>query len=196
MAMDMWNKRYAQEKYVYGKEPNRFFKQELDKMEAGSILLPGEGEGRNAVYAAFKKWNVVAFDSSSEAYNKAQKLALEKKVHFTYYVDSFEHLIFPDNKFNAIGLFYVHVSNRRKIHQRLISYLKKGGKLILEAFAKEQIKYGTGGPKNEAMLYSMDELKEDFKELSELKVWLEEVELEEGEHHKGKAKIIRLIGIK
>jgi len=173
--MNMWNERYAQKNYVYGKEPNQFFKQELDKIHAGSILLPAEGEGRNAVYAAANKWNVVAFDSSKEAYNKAQKLALEKKVHFTFFIDSFEHLIFPDNKFNAIGLFYAHVSNRRKIHQRLISYLKKGGSIILEAFDKEQINYGTGGPKNIDLLFSVEELKEDFKELSELKVWAEEV---------------------
>ena len=196
MPINMWNERYAQENYVYGKEPNEFFKQELDKIQAGSILLPAEGEGRNAVYAAANKWNVVAFDSSKEAYNKAQKLALEKKVHFTYFIDSFEHLIFPDNKFNAIGLFYAHVPNRRKIHQRLISYLKNGGKIILEAFEKEQITYDTGGPKIKERLFSVEELNEDFKELSELKVWVEEVKLSEGEYHEGKAKIIRLIGTK
>lgn len=196
MSIDMWNKRYAQENYVYGKEPNQFFKQELDKLEVGSILLPAEGEGRNAVYAAANKWNVVAFDSSTEAYTKAQKLALEKNVHFTYYVDSFDHLIFPDDKFNVIGLFYAHIPNRRKNHQRLITYLKKGGKVILEAFEKGQLMNDTGGPKNIDLLFSVDELKEDFKDLSELKVWVEEVELSEGEHHKGKAKIVRLIGTK
>jgi hypothetical protein len=52
-----WNERYAQSDYVYGEEPNRFFKKMLDSPELSglsgkSMLLPCEGEGRNAVYAA------------------------------------------------------------------------------------------------------------------------------------------------
>jgi hypothetical protein len=37
---------------MYGTTPNEFFKQQLDLLEPGNILLPADGEGRNAVYAA------------------------------------------------------------------------------------------------------------------------------------------------
>jgi len=46
------------------------------------------------------------------------------------------------------------------------------------------------------MLYSVEELKEDFPQLSELDVWEEEVELYEGDFHSGKSAVIRLIGKK
>ena len=47
-----WNQRYSDKAYAYGTEPNAFFKSQLDQRPPGRILLPAEGEGRNAVYAA------------------------------------------------------------------------------------------------------------------------------------------------
>ena len=43
-------------------------------------LFLGEGEGRNAVYAAKLGWQVDAVDFSSSAKDKALKLAKENKV--------------------------------------------------------------------------------------------------------------------
>ena len=63
---EFWNQRYSDSEYAYGKKPNRFFKREIDRLNPGSLFLPGEGEGRNAVYAATKGWNGHALDSSSE----------------------------------------------------------------------------------------------------------------------------------
>ena len=51
---DFWNDRYGRAEYAYGKNPNVFFKEQLDLLPPGKILLPAEGEGRNAVYAAEK----------------------------------------------------------------------------------------------------------------------------------------------
>ena len=41
---DQWNSRYASAEYIYGEEPNQFFRAEIDKLNPGTILLPGEGE--------------------------------------------------------------------------------------------------------------------------------------------------------
>lgn len=50
---DFWNERYATDVYAYGTEPNAYFKACLDTIpKPGRLLLPAEGEGRNAVYAA------------------------------------------------------------------------------------------------------------------------------------------------
>ena len=55
---EIWDKRYSTAVYAYGEEPNAFFKEKLDSQNLeGSILLPAEGEGRNAVYAAKKQLN-------------------------------------------------------------------------------------------------------------------------------------------
>ncbi len=193
---NMWNERYAQEEYVYGKEPNEFFSQELIKHKAGKILLPAEGEGRNAVYAAKLGWKVYAFDSSSEAIKKTKKLVSENKVEITYNLFSFEDVDYPNDFFDVIGLFYAHTLLREDNHKKLIRFLKPEGTVILEGFSKEQINNNTGGPRKVEMLFSKEELQSDFIELSELKIWKEESHLNEGEHHQGKSAVIRLIGKK
>jgi hypothetical protein len=56
---DFWNNRYDEEAYAYGLSPNIFFKEQLDLLPRGSILLPAEGEGRNAIYALNVGWEVI-----------------------------------------------------------------------------------------------------------------------------------------
>ncbi|MDA3891101.1 MAG: class I SAM-dependent methyltransferase [Salinivirgaceae bacterium] len=192
----MWNKRYAQIEYVYGKEPNEFFKEQIQKLPNGKILLPAEGEGRNAVFAAQNNWQVEAFDSSSEAKNKAENLAKEKAVKLNYKISSFEEAKYEENTFDLIALIYAHSSNRQQNHQKLIKLLKPGGILLLEGFSKYQIKNSTGGPKSLDLLFSPQELTADFDELSEIELTETETYLSEGEHHLGRASIIRLIGKK
>lgn len=64
MLNEFWNNRYETHNSVYGDEPNDFFKSFIDTCRPGSVLLPAEGEGRNAIYAAKKGWQVDAFDFS------------------------------------------------------------------------------------------------------------------------------------
>lgn len=193
---NMWNQRYAQPEYVYGKEPNEFFKQELPKYKPGKILLPAEGEGRNAVYAAKLGWEVYAFDSSSEAIKKAQQLASENNVNIHYTLSSFEEADYPNDFFDLIGLFYAHTLNRAQNHKKLLVFLKPNGTIILEAFSKEQLQYNSGGPRNIEMLFYEEELQSDFADLTELKTEKIEIHLNEGKQHNGKASVIRLIGLK
>ena len=72
---EFWNKRYAENEMVFGYKPNQFFKLFIDLHISGTLLLPAEGEGRNAVYAAEKGWQVDAFDFSATAKEKALKYA-------------------------------------------------------------------------------------------------------------------------
>ena len=192
----MWNKRYAQKEYVYGTLPNEFYQKELSKLKPGKILFPGEGEGRNAVFAALKGWEVVAFDSSSEAKKKAERLAAKTNVKIDYSVSTIEEFDEKENSFDAIVLIFVHPQNRELCHEKLIRYLKPGGKIILEGFTKKQLPNNSGGPKNQAMLFSKEELMADFKDLKDLKVTQSEIILNEGDLHQGKATVIRLTGTK
>jgi len=89
-----WDERYGTENYVYGKEPNAFFSAQMERTEPGNMLLPGEGEGRNAVYAALKGWKVEAFDQSRVGQSKALNLASEMGVEINYKVCRLEDLLF------------------------------------------------------------------------------------------------------
>lgn len=194
---DFWNERYAQKEFVYGIQPNLFFKEQLDQLKAGNILLPAEGEGRNAVYAASQDWNVVAFDISKSGKEKAMQLSVAKKVFVDYQVTGV--LDFKtDIKFDVIGLCYTHfpMEIRKEAFQHLLKHLKPNGTIIFEAFAKAQLGKPSGGPKNEEMLFSIEEIENEFSEL-EFNVLKEEtIELSEGNYHKGKAEVIRFVGIK
>ncbi|MEL0011261.1 MAG: hypothetical protein VW868_06830 [Bacteroidota bacterium] len=70
---EFWNQRYSEQGYAYGTEPNEFFKEALlsykEELHLGSsrLLMPAEGEGRNAVYAAELGFKVTAFDVSEQA---------------------------------------------------------------------------------------------------------------------------------
>jgi len=196
MEDNFWNKRYAEPEYAYGKEPNEYFKQVLDGLKPGKILLPGEGEGRNAVSAAKKGWEVTAIDLSTEGKNKADKLAKESNVKIKYIVSSFEEYSFIENEYDAIALIFIHLNptNREKIHRTLIKSLKSEGTLIIEAFSKSQINNTSGGPKNIDDLYSAEELSSDFSghNLLTLSISEQQIQLTEGPYHIGIADIIRL----
>ncbi len=193
-----WNERFAVEEYVYGTEPNDFFREELEKLTSGEILMPGEGEGRNAVFAAKKGWKVSAFDSSSEGQKKANNLAAKNNVSIDYMVSDYESANYQADKFDAIGLIYTHMNpeKRREYHRKLASLLKPGGILILEGFSKKQIENNTGGPKNIDMLFSREELESDFTLLSELNIVETDIHFKEGIYHEGKASVIRIRGRK
>ena len=71
MRREFWDERYANEEFVYGKLPNKYFKEKIVELSVGKALFAAEGEGRNAVYAATLGWEVTAFDQSLSAKKKA-----------------------------------------------------------------------------------------------------------------------------
>ena len=201
--MNFWDQRYSQPDFAYGKNPNEYLKAKLLDLSPGRILFPAEGEGRNAVFAATLAWEVFAFDSSAEGKKKAEKLALTNGVTIDYRLEDLEKVEYPSNSFDAIALIYTHFPEvkRRIFHQKLSVYLKNGGILILECFSKKHLDYqkdspNVGGPKEESMLFDLEELKEDFKDFDFLEAYETETELKEGLYHVGNASVVRLFAVK
>jgi len=194
----MWDKRYSDEAFAYGTEPNAFFKVELLKLKAGKLLLPAEGEGRNAVFAAMNNWDVVAFDQSEQGKLKALGLAENCQVKIRYDIAGFEEFDFEKEAFDCIALIYAHVPEikRKQYHRKMMDYLKPGGIMLLEGFSKQQLGNKSGGPGQLEMLFAKDDLLDDFSELETIKLEELDVELNEGDFHKGKASVIRYIGKK
>lgn len=197
MEKQTWDKRYTENQWVYGTEPNRFFKQFIDTHKPGRMLMPGEGEGRNAVYAAKKGWEVDAFDFSEAAQQKALRLARAQKVHLNYWVQSMESFQ-AGKQYDAVGLIYLHLSEniRRAFHQQVYASLASGGFLVLEAFAKEQLLLASGGPIDIAWLYDAPTLCGDFPFLHLISCGQKEVALNEGPFHQGKAAVLQIVGQK
>lgn len=193
-----WDQRYGSETYAYGKKANAFFSAQLEHMNPGRLLLPGEGEGRNAVHAAGLGWAVEAFDQSRVGQSKALALASEFDVEFSYKVCRMEDFDFLQNHYDLVALLFFHVDpdGRKYLHQKAIQSLKPGGTLLLEAFHKDQIKNDTGGPKSPALLFDEDTLAADFLSLETHLLEKHKITLDEGPFHQGAAEIIRYTGIK
>lgn len=200
---DRWNERYRQSEFAYGKHPNQYLKEQLEKLPAGSILFPAEGEGRNAVFAARLGWTVSAFDISVEGKNKALQLAETNHVTIYYEVGALEALPYAPEQFDAMALIYAHfpADIKSQYHQTLSNYLRKGGMLIFEAFSKNHLEYlakneNVGGPKDLGSLFSIDEIKSDFANYEILELAEKEIELSEGLYHNGMGSVIRFLGRK
>lgn len=197
---DFWDKRYSDSEYAYGKEPNWFFKHEIDHLTPGSLFLPGEGEGRNAVYAASKGWDVHALDISKEGMKKAHALAKENNTSIRYNLGSVETAAVPNESFDAAALIFVHLPPElfNVAIKKIAEGLKPGGKLILELYSKKQLGRGSGGPKSIDMLFDLDLLSSKLIKLGFHlpDIREEEVLLNEGAFHSGKAMVIRGVGQK
>lgn len=194
----IWNERYQQENYQYGIKPNDFFAKELSKIKPGRILVPGAGEGRDAVYAAKLGWEVHAFDLSEQGEAKANRLASAEKVRIHYKVADAVNVKFPLESFDVIALTFFHlpIEIRLPFYKQCISWLKPGGKIIMEGFNKRQLGLSSGGPKHLEWLFSSAEIATEFPGLTINKNEELQRNLDEGPLHQGKAEVNQFIGQK
>lgn len=198
MSKDFWNERYTDKNFIYGTEPNVFFKEQILKLNSGKALFLGEGEGRNAVHAATLGWLVDAVDFSSSAKEKALKLAEKKNVKINYEVCDLKEYDYNENFYDIVVMIFIHLplDIRLNVFNKAIDSLKRGGKLIVEAFSKQQIKYNSGGPRSLDLLYSEEDLLLLSNGLNIELFEIKEIDLSEGEYHKGVANVVRLVSIK
>lgn len=198
-----WDQRYSQEGYAYGETPNEYFKQTIDGITPGKILMPADGEGRNGVYAATLGWEVDAFDISIEGKRKAEALAGKQNVKINYLIGECSTMSYAKDTFDAVGLIYAHLPApmMSTCHRQLMEYLKPGGVIIFEGYSKRHIEYqrtnpSAGGPRDVEMLFDIPQLVLDFPEIEFIYLNEEEIDLQEGEFHTGKAMVIRFFGKK
>lgn len=192
-----WDERYAEPHFVYGEEPNAFFASKLKELAPGKLLLPCEGEGRQAMHAAAQGWEVDAFDQSETGREKALQWAVKAGRSFHYELQDATNYQ-PKAEYDAVALIFAHLPavQRQVFHRNMAAALKPGGRLLLEGFSLAQLAYTSGGPKDPSMLFTPEMLKVDFFSLELELVEEKLVVLNEGPYHQGEAAVIRLIARK
>ena len=197
---EFWDQRYAESGLAYGEEPNEFVREYLEGREPGKILFPCEGQGRNAVYAARLGWDVEAFDYSEVARQSALKQASLAGVEIDYQVRDVLEFHAEPGVYDIVFLCYVHLKPewREQAYPQFVKGLKNGGELVMEAFTKTQLAYQpiSGGPANEALLFTLEIVRQDFHGLKEVYLDDFKTELNEGKYHVGPAHILRYVGRK
>lgn len=195
---DFWNERYAQKDFAYGKEPNDFVK--AQPIGSGlKVLCLAEGEGRNAVYLAKLGNEVTCMDYSESGLHKANELALENSVSISCICADLGEVQLASGQWDLIVAIFAHFPKPIKQHiwPQIYTSLKPGGKLIMEVYDQEQLRFATGGPQHADLLYSKDELKDmlsgNFESLQIEKVYRE---VQEGNYHNGASATLQVVAKK
>lgn len=199
MNADFWNNRYKEEEYAYGLEPNAFLKSMRRVFKPDSkILCLAEGEGRNAVFLASKGHRITAVDYAQEGLNKLQKLASYKNLSIETLCVDLTHYKIEEHAWDGIICLFGHFpeSLRKAVFTQVYKGLNKGGVFLMEAYRKDQLKCKTGGPQVVELLYSKEELQEDFSAFTAITVETCDKDIEEGKYHKGISAVIQLVAKK
>jgi len=199
---DFWNSRYAEPGFAYGTEPNAFLVAQKKFLRPGmTALAVADGEGRNGVWLAQQGLDVLSVDASEVGLRKARELAAERGVRLHTEQAELMTWSWPVAAYDVVVSIFVHFPPdvRARLHRAMVSALKPGGVLILEAFTPEQLRYQSGGPPVRELLYTPDMLKADFgvgegASAGEV-LQLEEcvAELAEGKYHHGPGAVVRLV---
>ena len=193
-----WDERYSEPGFAYGTVPNQFLTSVTGSIPKGRVLSLAEGEGRNAVYLASQGYQVTGVDGSEVGLSKAKDLATERGVAITTIHADLSRFEIEAEQWDGIVACFCHVPSeiRVPLHRAVVRGLKPGGVFVLEAFSKEQLAYGTGGPPILDMLMSLDDLKRELAGLEFVHAVRIERTLQEGSGHTGLASVVQVMGIK
>ena len=198
--LDRWNRRFSDEEYVFGTEPNAFLASQKPRFSPGMrALCVADGEGRNSVWLAAQGLEVTAFDFSPAGIAKARKLAERCGAKVAYRlsdVDEWDWDAAPYDAVVAIFVQFTPPAQRARMFQGMVRALKPGGLLILQGYGPEQLRYGTGGPRQAENLYTEALLRESFASLEILHLASHEGEVREGAGHNGMAALIDMVARK
>ncbi len=191
-----WNERWSEPQPAYGDEPNVFLAAQVDGLpRGGTVVCLADGDGRNGAWLARRGFDVLGVDSSAVAVARANARSVPG--YRAIVADLADWGVPPCD---AVVSVYAHLSPplRSAVHHRAWSALRSGGVFLLEGFSPEQLKRQrtSGGPKDPAMLFTVDTMREDlpgatFEVLEETTTTLAE-----GPYHIGDADVLRCVARK
>lgn len=157
-----WDKLFSTKKYIYGKEPAPFLRENIQHLTSGGRALDiAMGEGRNAVFLAKRGYLVDGIDISEVALRKAKRLAKERNVILSPILADLNTYTIKANTYMAILNFdYLQPSLIPQIKRGL----KKGGIVVYENYTLDQLNNYYGNPVRRDLLLRKGELRELFKD--------------------------------
>lgn len=196
-ATQFWNERFNKEEFIFGKEPNEYLVEQSNTfLKPGNrVLCIADGEGRNGVWLAKKGMQVVGFDVSDIALNKAKQFALDNQVAIDYSLCDSDGFDWQPNAYDAvIGIFiqFADPEMRARIFNQVHQTLKPDGIFILQGYTPKQLEYKTGGPSLIDHLYTEEMIRDLAKDFEILDLRCYEKELSEGARHTGMSALLGL----
>lgn len=194
--MNMWHKRFQEEEYVYGKEPNEFIRRAIPFIKKkGAVLSIAEGEERHAVFLAGEKLVVTAWDYAPSGIEKIERLAQENNVVVNAQLQDLADADWPENKWDAVVHVFGHFP--RPVFDRTLEgvkrALKPGGVYVAELYTTEQLRFHSGGPRDRELLCTPEQMLDVFSGWYIKSFFCGEAERNEGRLHQGTSHVIQCV---
>ncbi len=161
MDANAWDERYAASELVWSVGPNQFVEAECAGLPPGQALDLAAGEGRNAIWLARRGWDVTAVDFSQVALDKGRTLAGDVDVEWICAdattwnrADSYDLVV--------IAYLQLPATERREAVRRGFGALRSGGTFLLVCHDTTNLTEGTGGPQDESVLLTAEDVLSDL----------------------------------
>ena len=160
MDRHQWDERYGGDELLWTSAPNQFLVSEVAGLPAGSAVDLACGEGRNAVWLAEQGWVVTGVDFSSVGLAKAQRLAQSRQVDVRWVESAVQEWTAPADGFDLVAVFYLQLPQPERSAALTVAAasVAPGGTLLVVAHDHDNLTRGFGGPPNDAVLYSVDDV--------------------------------------
>lgn len=196
-AASVWNSRYDRKDLLFGSAPNIWLASHQDLFVPGKrALAVADGEGRNSVWLAQQGLLVDAFDISSVAVAKAEKMARQAQVAVNFNVADCDSWKWNATLYDYVVAIFVQFADpmtRTRLFSNMVRTLAPGGLLFLQGYTPKQLEYKTGGPPEVSHLYTEDLLRASFSSVEVLELRNYEAEIEEGVQHCGRSALIGMV---
>ena len=194
----IWDTRFADTDYAYGKEPNDFLRQQVNSLKKGKLLTLAEGEGRNAVFLAKLGFEVTAVDASIKGLNKAQLLASQNNVSIATVHADLTDFDPGEHQWDCVVSIFAPLGSafRKVLHADIVRSLKPGGTFLIEAYTPEQVRFGTGGGNDPDTMLTSAQVEKELEGLNFDVLQQVEREVVEGKYHTGRASVVQALGEK
>jgi 2-polyprenyl-3-methyl-5-hydroxy-6-metoxy-1,4-benzoquinol methylase len=159
MEREEWDERYAGHELLWHAEPNRFVVEEVGGLAPGTALDLACGEGRNAVWLAEQGWRATGVDFSAVALAKGRRMAEQRGVTVEW-IESDLREWEPPGRFDLVIVMYLHLpeQTRRATFATAARAVAPGGTILVVGHDRENLTAGTGGPQDEAVLFTAAEV--------------------------------------
>jgi len=126
---------------------------------------------------------------------KAEALAARHGVRLAAIVADVARWDWPEAAFDLVAWIFLHLppADRAAATAGIGRGLAPGGLLVLECFTPAQQGRRSGGPKDQALLWSREVVEAEFPGLEILELTEGTVRLDEGPRHQGLAEVVRAV---
>ncbi len=159
-----WDARYADQDDVWGSDANRFLVEIATDLPPGRALDLGSGQGRNAFWLAGRGHIVTGLELSPVAVDQATAVAEEHGLDASFEAVDLTTWNPDGEEWDLVLLAYLQLptETRRPIHAVAAAAVAPGGRLIVIAHHRDNLDHGVGGPPYPEVLFTEDDLAEDF----------------------------------